>query len=76
LKSKLQRTLGKSIWEDDANARRLEFTGKLVEAFPGEPIFDLLRRSIDPSDGTKEEYAVGGGRCRCSGPGTRATAGT
>jgi hypothetical protein len=60
LKSKLSRTLGKSIWEDQANAKRLEFKGKMIARFPGEPVFDLAAVESTRPDGTPEVYTVDG----------------
>jgi hypothetical protein len=60
LKSKLSRTLGKSIWEDQANMRRLEFKRKMIERFPGEPVFDLSAVESTRPDGTTEAYPVDG----------------
>ena len=69
LKSKLQRTLGKSIWEDDANARRLDFKKKMIEAFPGDPVFDLAATESTRPDGTTEEHEVGGRKVPMLWPG-------
>lgn len=60
LESKLKRTLGARIWEDQANARRMEFREQQLARFPGEPCFDLgLLESTRP-DGTREQHQVGG----------------
>jgi len=69
LKSKLQRTLGKSIWEDDANARRLDFKKKMLEAFPGDPVFDLAAVESTRPDGSTEEHEVGGKKVPMLWPG-------
>ena len=60
LKSKMNRTLGRPVWEDQANAKRLEFKQKLLERFPGEPVFDLSVVESTRPDGTKEEHEVDG----------------
>jgi hypothetical protein len=60
LKSTLKRTLGRPIWEDQSNAKRLEFGKKLRDAFPGEPFFDLAAVEATRPDGTLEEYDVDG----------------
>lgn len=41
LKSSARRLLGLQVWEDAANAKRAEYNRRLVEAFPGDPVFDL-----------------------------------
>lgn len=69
LKSKVSRTLGKSIWEDEANAKRLEFKQKLLERFPGDPVFDLASVESTRPDGTKEEYDVDGRKVPMLWPG-------
>jgi len=60
LKSKVKRTLGSAVWEDQANLRRLEFREQLLRRFPGEPVFDLALVESTRPDGTREEYAVEG----------------
>jgi hypothetical protein len=69
LKSKISRTLGKSIWEDEANAKRLEFKQKMLERFPGDPVFDLSAVESTRPDGTKEEYMVDGKKVPMLWPG-------
>jgi len=60
LKSKLKRMTGSSVWEDQCNARRVEFREKLLARFAGEPVLDLgLLESTCP-DGTREMHEVGG----------------
>jgi hypothetical protein len=60
VKSKLNRMLGRQVWEDDSNAKRSEFAKKLVAKFPGEPVFDLSRIESTRPDGTTESHDVGG----------------
>jgi hypothetical protein len=69
LKSKISRTLGKSIWEDEANAKRLEFKQKMLERFPGDPVFDLSAVESTRPDGTREEYVVDGKKVPMLWPG-------
>lgn len=59
-KAWLNRTVGRSVWADDANARRLAYNRALRAAFPGEPIFDLATVESTRPDGSREEHAVGG----------------
>jgi len=60
VKSKLNRTLGRLVWQDEANRKRLAFARKLREAFPGEPVFDLAAVEATRPDGTLEEHEVNG----------------
>jgi len=60
MKSKLKRTLGSPVWEDQANARRAAFREALLARFSGEPFLDLgLVESTRP-DGSRELHDVGG----------------
>jgi hypothetical protein len=69
LKSKISRTLGKSIWEDEANAKRLEFKQRMLETFPGDPVFDLSAVESTRPDGTREEHEVHGKKVPMLWPG-------
>jgi hypothetical protein len=60
VKSKLNRALGRPVWEDQANARRLAYGEKLRESFADEPFFDLARVESTRPDGTREQYDVDG----------------
>ncbi|MCC7074831.1 MAG: SGNH/GDSL hydrolase family protein [Deltaproteobacteria bacterium] len=60
LKNWLKRSFGRSVWDDDANAKRLAYNRALVAAFPGEPIFDLATIESTRPDGSREEHVVGG----------------
>jgi len=60
VKSRLNRTLGRPVWEDQANAKRLDFARRLRETFPGEPVFDLAAVESTRPDGTVEEHEVDG----------------
>ena len=60
LKSKLKRTMGSPIWEDQANARRSEFREQLLARFPGEPLFDLATFESTRPDGSREIHDVDG----------------
>lgn len=60
MKSKLNRTLGRPVWEDLANAKRLAYGRKLRETFPGEPFFDLSAVESTRPDGSAEEHEVDG----------------
>jgi hypothetical protein len=60
MKTKLNRTLGRPVWEDLANAKRLAYGKKLRETFPGEPFFDLSAVESTRPDGSTEAYEVEG----------------
>ncbi len=60
LKSWLRRTLGRSVWDDDTNAKRLAYNRGLRAMFPADPIFDLAALESTRPDGSREEYAVNG----------------
>jgi hypothetical protein len=60
LKSKLKRTLGTQVWEDDCNARRAEFRELLLARFPGQTVLDLGGLESTRPDGTRELHSVGG----------------
>src|SRR4030095_2917665 len=80
LESKLKRTLGALVWEDQANARRMEFREAQLARFPGEPCFDLALLESTRPDGTREQHEVRRrppqrGRQAPGGPGLRARAG-
>jgi len=60
LKSTLNRTLGRPVWEDQSNAKRLDYCKKLREAFPDESFFDLAGVESTRPDGGAEEHEVGG----------------
>ncbi len=69
LKPLLQRALGRPVWEEQANARRMEFRERLLARFPGEPVFDLSMLESTRPDGTREEYVVGGRKVPMLWPG-------
>ncbi len=60
LKSTLNRTLGRPVWEDQANAKRLDYGRKIREAFPEDPFFDLAAVESTRPDGGTEHHEVGG----------------
>ena len=60
LKTSIKRLLGKSLWEEQSNARNAEFRGLLLAAFPGETFFDLAALESTRPDGTREQCEVGG----------------
>jgi len=61
-KSTLRRALGLEVWADAANARRAEFSRRLKEAFPGDPIFDLAEVEATAPDGSTTTFELGGRR--------------
>lgn len=60
LKNWLKRTLGRTVWDDESNVRRLAYNRALRAAFPNEPIFDLAAVESTRPDGSKEEHVVQG----------------
>jgi hypothetical protein len=60
LKAKLNRLLGRLVWEDAANAKRYQFNQRLQQSFPGDPIFDLAQAESTRADGTRVTYEHGG----------------
>lgn len=59
LKVRLRRLLGRPVWEDESNLRRLEFADRLKAGFPSDPIFDLAAAESARPDGTREMHVVG-----------------
>jgi len=60
MKSKLNRTLGRPVWEDQSNKKRLDFTSQVRARFPNDPFFDLASVESTRPDGTAEQYEVDG----------------
>jgi hypothetical protein len=51
LRSTVKRLLGRSVWEDAANARRAEYNALLRERFGADPVFDLAGVESTGPDG-------------------------
>lgn len=62
LKWRVYRLLGRSVWEDAANVKREAFNQRLLQAFSGDPIFDLARAESTRADGSREAYEADGQR--------------
>ena len=60
LKSRLLRILGSEIWEDSANVKRSEFSRRLKEAFPSDPILDIATLEATGPDGQPVTFRQGG----------------
>jgi hypothetical protein len=60
LKSRLRRLLGKEVWDDVANAKRSEFSARLRQTFPDDPIFDLAAAEARGPDGSTVTSRLGG----------------
>jgi hypothetical protein len=60
VKTTVNRMLGRTVWEDSANKKRLEYNEGLKRAFPGEPLFDLAAFESTRPDGGHEAYVVDG----------------
>ena len=58
LKSRLNRALGRVVWEDQANKKRMELAEELRTLFAREPIFDLAKIESTRPDGTREVHVV------------------
>jgi hypothetical protein len=54
------RVLGRTTWEDAANARRAEFADAVRGAFAGEPIFDLAHIESTAPGGVRTAIVVDG----------------
>ncbi len=60
VKSRALRVLGRPVWGDEANLRRLEYGEALAARFPDEPVLDLARLESTTKDGGREMHLVGG----------------
>lgn len=60
LRSRLERALGRAVWVDHANRKRLDYNEKLRAAFPAEPLFDLAAVESTRPDGSRELHPVDG----------------
>lgn len=60
LKSRVQRLVGRPVWEDDANVKREQFNQRLLRTFSSDPIFDLARAESTREDGTRTTFAAAG----------------
>jgi hypothetical protein len=58
LRARVNRTLGRIVWEDGANKKRLELGEELRAAFPRDPFFDIGRVESTKPDGTRELHPV------------------
>lgn len=59
-KARISRMIGRAVWDDDSNLRRLEYSERILIRFAGETILDLgLLESTTP-DGTREMHLVDG----------------
>jgi hypothetical protein len=61
VKQSLRRLLGLEIWEDAANVKRSQFNWRLLESFPGDPVFDLARTEATGPDGRLSTFRRDGG---------------
>lgn len=60
LKSSLRRLLGLEVWQDAANVKRAEYNRRLLEAFAGDPVFDLARIEATGPDGSPSTFEHAG----------------
>lgn len=60
VKSRFLRLLGRESWEDSANRKRSEFSMRLKEAFPADPILDIARLESTEPDGKTVTFRQGG----------------
>jgi hypothetical protein len=61
LGSRVRRMLGLEVWEDAANARRAEFSARIVSAFPRDALFDLAGAESAVPGARRETFDRGGG---------------
>ena len=59
IKDKINRLLGRLVWEDSSNVKRAEFNNLLFETFPQDPIFDIARVESTLPDGTRSSFTHG-----------------
>jgi len=60
IKDKINRFLGRLVWEDSTNIKRAEFNKLLFETFPQDPIFDIARIESTLPDGTRSSFEKDG----------------
>lgn len=60
IKDKINRFLGRQVWEDSTNIKRAEFNNLLFEAFSEDPIFDIARIESTLPDGTRSSFEKDG----------------
>ena len=60
IKDKINRLLGRPVWEDTSNVKRAEFNKLLFEAFPQDPIFDIARIESTLPDGSRSSFVQDG----------------
>jgi len=60
IKDKINRFLGRLVWEDTSNVKRAEFNKLLFEAFPQDPIFDIARVESTLPDGSRSSFVQNG----------------
>lgn len=59
IKARLNRKLGRLVWEDESNARRAEYNALLAEHFGDDPIIDVARAESTRPDGTRVTFPLG-----------------
>lgn len=60
LKDRINRLLGREVWEDAANVKRALFNQKLRDVYGGDPIFDLARVESTQPDGSRASFQQDG----------------
>jgi hypothetical protein len=60
IKSRINRTIGRLVWEDQANKKRLAYNDGIRALFAEDPIFDLADVESTRPDGEREQYDVDG----------------
>lgn len=60
IKDKINRFLGRLVWEDSSNIKRAEFNKLILETFPQDPIFDIARIESTLPDGTRSSFEKDG----------------
>lgn len=60
IKDRINRLLGRQVWDDAANIKRNEFNQLLIEQYQKDPIFDLARAESTLPDGSRTSFVVDG----------------
>jgi hypothetical protein len=56
LKERMYRLFGREVWEDTANVKRHAFNQRVMQAYAGDPIFDLARIESTRPDGSRVDF--------------------
>ena len=59
-KDRVNRFLGRMVWEDETNIKRAEFNKLLYETYPDEEIFDIAHAESTLPDGKRSSFVKNG----------------